>query len=394
MRSGDDKFHFEINCTKSKWQPKTVPEIPKVVGRSFETEIKLRDIQPLIGTDHVKKWPIKKDEDIDEFIKAPSMLNEAFAEKVIRFKLPDGLMPKPWQPKKVKILAKGERISKYFGEDQVGTRQVEVSLKLFDCGHFYMKQTLPGSGISPHWVIFEGAWQHTARGLQLDYLIRYSWQVSRKPEIDFSIECVPPVLSSTLAWEGDSETQLNGNIPAIVGEDRFCWVEIYRDADSSAKVAARFNEDLDEDKPKEKKEARKDPVPREPFRSSWEEPPRRDAEQSQASKRDRDSARGAEVKSKPMPGDDKRETGESGLHQRTAADGTKSSSSSDRPSQAPSKPVGRANDTQPVIVDNEPIWPLYVGLALFVLMLAFFGWLQWQENSAPLKTSVNEGEAL
>merc|ERR1719199_1118435 len=130
-----------------------------------------------------------KDEDIPVFIKEKSMLNEAFAEKVIRFQLPKGVMPKDWKPKKVKILAKGERLAKYFGEDKCGERNVQVSLKLFDCGHFYLKQTLPGSGISPYWTIFEGAWENTEKGLKLTYLIRYTWQdTARQPKLDLNIE--------------------------------------------------------------------------------------------------------------------------------------------------------------------------------------------------------------
>lgn len=395
LSQGMEKFHFEINCTKSKWQPKTVPEIPKVVGRSFETDISLREIQPLIGTDHVKKWPIKKDADIDEFMKAPSMLNEAFAEKVIRFRLPDGLMPKPWQPKKVKILAKGNRISKYFGEDTVGTRQVEVSLKLFDCGHFYMKQTLPGSGISPHWVILEGAWKNTDRGLHLDYFIRYSWQISRKPEIDFSIECVPPVLSSTLAWTGDSETQLNGQIPAIVGEDRFCWVEIYRDADSVEEVRGRFNEDLEEfEGARAEKKAAKERAAKkaqeESESASVPEPETRvpwtmGSSEPQASKHDRDPNWEPE-KDEQMCDESKNNSREANLHQRPK------SSSSEQPKSRPSATsASTASNSGQVVVDDEPIWPLVLGAAIFVLMLAWFGWQQWQERSAGLKS---ESEVL
>lgn len=49
-------------------------------------------------------------------------------------------------------------------EDTCSTRTVECSLKLFDCNHFYLKQTLPGSGASPHWTIYEGRWRGCVRG--------------------------------------------------------------------------------------------------------------------------------------------------------------------------------------------------------------------------------------
>jgi len=68
-------YSFEINLTKSKWVPQHIEEIPKVLARAFETNIAWKDIQPVVGTDHVKKWPIRGDADIPEFMKAQSMMN-------------------------------------------------------------------------------------------------------------------------------------------------------------------------------------------------------------------------------------------------------------------------------------------------------------------------------
>jgi hypothetical protein len=361
-----DEVNFEINCTKAKWEPKTIEEIPKVVSRAFERELSLSDIKPLVGTDHVKTWPMNEDKDIPVFIKEKSMLNEAFAEKVIRFQLPKDIMPPKWQPKKVKILAKGERLAKYFGEDKVGERNVEVSLKLFECGHFYMKQTLPGSGISPHWTIFEGTWEHTERGLKIEFLIRYSWQVSRKPEFDLSIEAIPWGWSSSLAWSGESESQLNGNIPAIVGTDKWCWVEIYRDADNIPKAQARFNDELD-NAPSLKDGTWKDtPGPRHTLK-----PPKQPKTEGPAGSSETNVGTSASNADKEKPSS-------------SSADKAKATTSSTTSGQASAsvKVNSESNNgiQQAKNADEESAWPLYIGLAIFMVVLAYFAWQKLQET--------------
>merc|ERR1719491_930259 len=155
-------------------------------------------------------------------------------------------MPPKWQPKRVKILAKGAKVAKYFGEDNVGTRQVEVSLKLFDCGHFYMKQSLPGSGACPYQIIFEGKWtEQNDRGFFLKYHVRYTGQTSKKTDLDLAVQALPPNQESMLAncTESDVKNQLNGLVPAIVGEDQWCRVELHAEGIFADDGKARFNED-------------------------------------------------------------------------------------------------------------------------------------------------------
>lgn len=377
-RSKKDEVNFEINLTKAKWEPKTLEECAQVVSRSFEADLPLKVIGPLVGTDHVKTWPLDTDKDIPVFIKEKSMLNEAFAEKVVRYNLPRGVFPKNWQPKKVKILAKGPKVAKYFGEDQCGERQVQISLKLFECGHFYLKQTLPGSGISPHWTIFEGTWVHTDRGLKMEYLIRYSWQVSRKPEFDLNIEAVPPGWSNNLSWSGESETQLNGNIPAVVGGEKWCWVEIYRDADSMEKTPARFNEDMDNSASWRDSSWQSVPKPK-PLRSS-------------------DSAAAPETVSKGSEASDK-----ATLHQRreTEEDGERlrsfSAPAAEQPRAAASARPGTSSSsasssTAAAKQNEESEVPLYIALAIFVVLIGYFGWQQWVEKSAAWLADREAGE--
>lgn len=356
---------FDVNCTKLKWTPKTIDEIVQVMRRTFESPVSLEEVEPIIGTDHVKKWAIRKEEDIGEFMKAPSMMNEFFAEKVFQFRTPDRFVPRIFEPKKMKILAKGRRLCKFFGEDAVSTRNVEISLKLFDCGHFYMKQTLPGSGASPYWVIYEGTWERTDKGFLLDYLLRYSWQKNQTPKLEFSIEGMIRDFAGTLAWSGEvPETQLNGFVPAIVGEERFCWIEICREPDKVEDTKARFNEDC-------------------PDPPSWTDT--------------------FTTKEQDTPSDG------SGLRQRKSAAASTGSASACKvetpakktqprgPAFSPAPPVsphpsydasasskfgekpatGMDSSTNIPFVDEEPIWPLYMGLSVFVPMVAYFWWNRW-----------------
>ena len=50
-----------------------VEDIPKLISYAFEKTVTLADIQPLKGSDHIKEWNIKEDEDIVGFLAAPTM---------------------------------------------------------------------------------------------------------------------------------------------------------------------------------------------------------------------------------------------------------------------------------------------------------------------------------
>lgn len=342
-------YSIEINLTRSKWVPKTLAEVPDLLSHAFETHVTLKEIRPLVGTDHVVKWPLHEDSDIPTFLEAKSQLNEAFAEKVIKFTVPRGLMPPKWRPKKVKILAKGAKMAKYFGEDTVGTRQVEVSLKLFDCGHFYLKQSLPGSGALPYQIIFEGTWSESERGFKLKYHLRYTGQTGKSSEVDTTVQPLPPNQESMLATgEAELKSQLNGLVPAIAGEDQWCRVEIYREPDVVEDVKTRFNDEA-MDPP-----SWKDPTPRiqpREFRPPEDNVPARPAETAEPQGQ-------KEVSYEPASS-------------RTAA--------ADRPAAAAE-----------LAKDEEPMWPLVVGLAFFVFLFAMFTWRNWEEGRAAEASSREE----
>jgi len=350
------KIDFEVNLTKMKWCPKHVSEIPKVISRAFERDITMGMIQPIIGTDHVKQWVLKEDKDIPEFFNAPNMMQEWIAEKLIKVRIPDGIIPKDFQPKKVKILATGQKIAKFFGEDPVSSRVVECTLKLFDCRHFYLKQTLPGSGASPHWMIFEGRWAPTERGLRLTFLIRYSWQLNRKPPMDFSVEATREDSVTSLAWEGETEKQLNGNIPAIVGTEDFYWAELVQEG-SVSMAHLRWNEDDEES------------TTSCPGATPTPDLPTPEALTGKRSEQSRRSASRPDDCNAPSRAPAEAKTPVTfavhpGLKKPEARP-------SDSTQMAGSQRLKAAGGGVLLIEDTESPWPLYIGLGIFVLMSSF-----------------------
>lgn len=365
---GGKRIDFEINFTRMKWVPKHLSELPQVVSRAFERDISMSQIAPLVGTDHIKEWPLKEDKDIAEFHSAPTMMREWIAEKLVKVKIPDGCMPKDFAPKKVKILAKGAKIAKFFGEDTCSTRNVECSLKLFDCHHFYLKQTLPGTGASPHWTIFEGRWHPTERGIRLEYLLRYTWQLSRKPGIEFSIEATKPELQSSLAWDGETERQLNGNLPAVVGTDDFFWVELVREGDMAGVAKIRWNEDCPEP-PSWTKRGKDGP-------DGSDDDHGRTAAGSAAGQAVAPAAAAPAVPGPAAPAVPAAPAAGAPAVLRPAvpADAAAASSpaaAAEVPTWVPPRPKAAAQ-LVPQDADTESPWPLYVGFAIFVLMAALF----------------------
>lgn len=326
---------FEIDIKKVNWIPKHVEEIAEVASKAFECPMSFQELAQetaygVIGTDHIEKVQIEEDDDIPKFVAIKTKTR--FEEKVIKFRLPERAVQASFQPKKTKVLVKGKPCGKFFGECEVSTRTVEFSIKLFDCGHFYMKQTLPGSGASPYWVIFEGTWQTTEKGLAFEYLFRYSWQVAKTRLMpEFALEAVPKNHRSRLAWCGEiPEQQLNGSVPAIVGEDAFCWIEICREPDVVERGKARFNEEDDDIvKPPSSEMKSEDAAP---------------------------SARRRPAASAATPG-------------------------------APASPGPAAKPSAGVTgsEDSEPMWPIYAVLGIFCLILLFFCRSAWLEKTQALR---------
>lgn len=309
---------FEFDLKKLELGTAKIDELVRRVGRAFETQIRPSEIR-FYSTDHIERDWVKRDEDIITFMKKKSQ--SRMDEKLIKCQLPERLVPARWQPKKENILITGKQLSKYFGDEPVSTRQVEFSLKLFDCGHFRLKQTLPGSGASPYWVIFEGRWTESPKGFKLEHLFRYPWQNSKRQLWEFAIEAVQAPCDSNMAYAGEAENQLNGWMPAIVGEDNWCWVELVREADVQNVPKTRFNEEDDDIEP---------PAP------AMEEP----------------------EAAAPTAGEPP-EKGDCGVRDAKAA----------------------AEEEE--YEDTEPMWPMLLGLTLFLTILAICAYLWWEERRGP-----------
>lgn len=316
---------FDFDIKKKEWRPKCVDDIVKEVGRAFEASVSLDELN-ITGTDYVQNKRILTDTDLQCWLKTESKTYE----KLIKVKVPDRLLPKNWQPKKMMILAKSKdnMIAKYFGDEEVSTRQVQFTLKILDCGHFRLKQTLQGSGPSPYWVIFEGKWTRTARGFKLEFCVRYPFQKSKKHDFDLAFEAMPDTHETSLAFADEAERQLAGSLPAIVGSEALSWVELVQEHEAESNPRARFN-------------------------------PEAEAE----------AEGGGGAPGGPGAG------GPGGPGGGAPA-----------PAPAPGRPAARApgggGGPGGPPADEEPAWPTYVGLALFLALVLLFSWMQWGAPSA------------
>lgn len=325
--------NFEIDVKKTGWTPQSVEQLVDIISRAFEQTVTIDQLQ-IFGTDHVNRTRIQVDRDIQTFLQKESMTKD----QAFKLKLPPQFLPSAWEPKKVKILCKGGRIAKYFGDEKVSTRQVQFSVKLFDCGHFYMKQTLGGSGASPYWVIFEGTWTRTERGMCLEYKFRYAWQTTKTPDLDFAIEALPRRHSSALSWCGEGERQLNGEVPAIVGQEPFCRVELCREADKVERGRARMN-------------VEEKPAPT----SGTAKPPLSEEERIERRRRRNELLEAQELDARRRAAEQQRE--------RAAAESRRRAAEAD---------------------DEEPIWPMYLGLFLLAMIFVAFAWVWWEDRKDAL----------
>mmetsp|Transcript_34180 Transcript_34180/g.79451 ORF Transcript_34180/g.79451 Transcript_34180/m.79451 type:complete len:304 (+) Transcript_34180:148-1059(+) len=263
---------FDFDIKKKDWRPKCIDDIVNEVARSFCTKLTVDDLF-ILGTDYVQNKRIETDSDLQNWLKTESKTYE----KLIKVKVPDRLLPKGWQPKKQMILTKSKKnvIARFFGDEEVSTRQVHFTLKFLDCSHFRLKQALLGSGPSPYWVIFEGKWARTSRGFKLEFCLRYPFQKAKKQEFDLCFEAMPDTHMTSLAFTDETEKQLAGQLPAIVGTEAFAWIELVQEHDTESNPKARFNleeEQSESLEPRQPKEVPEPPIQRHPEPSNQKQP--------------------------------------------------------------------------------------------------------------------------
>lgn len=343
---------FDFDIKKKEWRPKNVQCIVNEISRAFCTKIPLEELR-IQGTDYMQKKRIKHDDDLKIWMKTEPKTYE----KLIKVKIPQRIVPDSWQPKKDRLLVRGEMIAKYFGDEEVSTRQVQFTLKFHDCGFFRLKQTLPGSGAHPYWVIFEGKWERTEKGFAMEWCLRYPYQKYKKHDFDLAFEAMPEDNKSNLAFADEREAQINGMIPAIVGTDPFSWVELVQEHDAEHNPKSRFapEEGADSDDPDVKDGRPEQPEP----------------EAGEARSFGEDARPGPAVKSGFLNSSKAKRAPDEG-----ATEHGKASSALGRTADEKSG-AARSSTESVVKADEEPVWPLYIAAALFFLMFFMMVWSHW-----------------
>eukprot|EP00397_Hematodinium_sp_SG-2012_P028887 GEMP01030458.1.p1 GENE.GEMP01030458.1~~GEMP01030458.1.p1 ORF type:complete len:297 (+),score=46.54 GEMP01030458.1:99-989(+) len=216
----------------------SLEDIDERVKRAFGPNIDLSTCAVSGSNSYDEKTPIGDQADINEWLNGHTESKDL----AIVVDIPEDIIPKTWRAKKEPVLCRGDRIAKYFGEEAVSTRSVIFSLKLFQSGHFRLKQTLSDSGDS-YWSIFEGPYEQNTERIVLTCILRYNW-TSRGSKTTV----LESRLHSSLAFQtGKAFAYCNGMLPAIVGQETYCRVELCREPDKVSKEPSRFcPEDLGE----------------------------------------------------------------------------------------------------------------------------------------------------
>jgi len=329
---------FEIDLALTTWRPEGIKALAEEVSRSFETEV-LPDEVEFSGAEGASSlWSsmqaalLADDESVKGFCsESDGASKDSTSSRVLRVEVPGRVLSALRQPRKVALLASGKQLLKYCGE--VKGFNVDFALKLFDCGHFHIKETVGGSSAGPRGAIFEGRWEKGAQGLRLEYLLRYPCQQNRRREASVAYEAVPhEVREASLSFKGSSkgakeEDQLEGQLPTSCTEEATTgFVTLRREEEISeqqAKNSRLYDDDDDEG-----------------FRAMLR----------------------PQVKNPP------------------------------RQMQRP-KPY-REYDEERDWDSDEPTWPMYLGIFLFIVIFCVFAWVWYEERYYPESDSKKEFDEL
>lgn len=310
---------FQIDVGQSSWRPSGLQALAEELSRAFETKVASDEVEFLgfegsstvgevLSTDEaVIGFCCSKDDTISE-----TDTVDTVSSKVIRAEVPERIVSELRRPRKLALLAGGHQIAKYTGEAE--GRDIDFTLKVFDCGHFRIKET-SSSSPSSRGAFFEGRWDKAAKGVRLELLLRCVEQQSRRRASDASVtyEAVPPeARQATLAHVGGSEERLQGQLP-IFGEEAMALVELHKEADMVVQqTRARQVEDDDDDW--ECRQLLKPQMPKRP-------PPR-----------------------------------------------------------VPQRPKPHRDWDDEHWDSDEPTWPMYLGIFLFIVIFCVFAWLWYEER--------------
>lgn len=325
---------FRIDLGSTGWQPESVVALAEEVSRAFETDLEPSEIQ-FIGRDTSTEstHELADDASVQGFCTVPDEGESdqasvcSRASRVVSVDLPQRVLEDLRQPRKVALLATGRQTAKYCGEVQ--GFNADLALKIFDCGHFHIKESVGGSSAGLRGSIFEGRWEQDEAGLRLDFLLRYPCQQVRATRRDMQVtyEAVPHEArdaSLKVATRSNNEC-LEGRLPTCCSDEGTGLVLLRREQElperETRTTRARARQVDDDDTDEELKAL---------LRPQVRPPP-------------------------PRP-----------------------------------KPVRDWNEDQDWEMD-EPTWPMYLGICLFFVIIIVFLWLWYEENYSPeLKLEFDE----
>merc|ERR1712129_154820 len=243
----------------------------------------------------------------------------------------------------------------------------QFALRLFDCGHFYMKQSYNNSLASdaPNWYIFEGKWRRSARGFQLETNFRYPRPRDTSPE--FVIHGLPGQTAASLNFSGDEEECLKGFLPTMTNTESSCWAALHRRQDKSKALATNQKED-DEDEEE-------------------------DVEVDEEEKKFNQSQKTELVQPlmKELNPEQQRELrsvlGEQGLKSESFAGLSPGLRTALQRLQRRATISQRRRESAG---DGEPSWPMYLGLTLFVFVFLVFGYIWYEEQYGNVLEDIDE----
>lgn len=361
---------FQFDLSKLEWCPKSLQDVADVIGEALESPFNLTDLE-VIGTNHLDRIKISTDAGLNAWLQSEG--EEQIAgrelEKVLRVTCPPRVLPLAFKPGEAPILAKGKRTASFDGDGRADARVVDFQLRIFDCGHFYMKQSLGAAHASstPYWVIFEGRWRRSVRGYRLEFFFRYPRAAPGC--IDFVLHGLPGRNAANLNFSGDQEIDLKGFLPTIVGNESSCWASLKSRPDkpqsltnrnaaqSLSRTLGTENED-DEDGEEEGEEEEEDDA------------------LNQNQKQELVQSLMQELKPEQQQ-ELRHALGKHGMSPELYSD------LSPPLRQALSRLQRRAQIAarrRRYSSEGEPTWPMYLGLVLFVLVFVIFAYLWFEEH--------------
>lgn len=355
---------LEFYVRKYEWCPRSVQTIVDQVGFTFETVVDVSELE-IIGSNRLQRRRICNDEDLESWNEEVEDIPEDIEDealpshlrqKILKVYVPQRLLPVAFRPGEAPILASGKRTGAFDGDGTSDRRTVDFQLRIFDCGHFYMKQSVSNSTSSanPLWAIFEGRCTRSMRGYRLETLFRYSRTGPNSAEL--IVHGFTGSTTTSLNYSGNEQHVLKGFLPTCVGNDSSCWAALTSRPDKAE--ASRKNEEGNaEDEEDEEEEEEEDSF-------------------SAIQKQELVQSLMRELK--PEQQQELRQAlGEHGMKPEFYG------SLSPPLRQALSRLQRRATFAARMAQhggSQEPSWPMYLGLCLFVIIFCIFAYLWYEEN--------------